>query len=228
MSPIRGQQIPFDAPLHTDNRPCIRAFGEATVLTRPDEAVVEIGVITEGPTPAATATQNARQTDAVLGDLRRVLNGGGQLRTTTYSVRPKYRYLVSGKVEISGYTATNVVQVTLDDMALLGKVIDAATQSGANLIQKLEYQLRNPGEVRAEALREAAGHAKKNVEAMAAGLGLKVARILSVDEVVPEFGQKKAAPPPPPPPSGTPPTTQIEVGMIEVAAYVSLRAEIGQ
>jgi len=58
-------------------------------------------------------------------------------------------------------------------------VIDTATQSGTNNIQKLEYKLKNSRAVRTQALREAAAEAKASVEAIAAGLGLsRVARDL--------------------------------------------------
>src|SRR5579862_8020574 len=84
---------------------------------------------------------------------------------------------------ITGYTATNVVEVTLDDLGQVSKVIESAAQSGANLIQKLQYQLKNPSILHAQALREAAENAKTNAEAMASGLGLKAVRVLSVQEV---------------------------------------------
>ena len=87
----------------------------------------------------------------------------------------------------------------------------------------------NPSTLRGEALREAAEQAKASAEAIAAGLGLRVVRVLSAEEVTSEEGfgmYKKAAPPPPP--AGTAPTTPLEVGMIEVDVNVIVRVEIGQ
>jgi len=127
---------------------------------------------------------------------------------------------------ITGYTATNVVEVTLDDLGQVSKVIDSAAQSGANLIQKLQYQLKNPSILHAQALREAAENAKTNAEAMASGLGLKAVRVLSVQEVNDEgvARYKKAAPPPSPP--GAAPATPLEIGMIEATVNVVLRVAI--
>lgn len=107
---------------------------------------------------------------------------GRKLKTTTYTVRPVFWYPKPGAAAtISGYRATNIVDVTLDDLAQVGKVIDAATQSGANVIQNLDYQLKSPGAIRARALRQAAEQAKISAEAIAAGLGLKVLRVLSAE-----------------------------------------------
>jgi uncharacterized protein YggE len=122
-----------------------------------------------------------------------------------------------------------VVEVTLDDLSQVSQVIDTATQSGANLVQKLQYQLKNPGSVRAQAFRQAAEQAKLSAEGIASGLGLKVVRILSAEEVSPEEGfgmYKKAAPPPPP--AGSSPATPLEIGMIEFGVNVLLRVEIAQ
>ena len=227
--PAQAERVSIDAALHAADKPYVQANGEATVSAKPDQALIEIGVITQGATALTVAEQNAKQTDVVLADLRRVLGGSKQLKTTNYSVRPNYQYPKPGAAPvISGYVATNVVEVTLDDLAQVSKVIDSAIQLGANRIQKLESRLKNSRAVRAQALREAAEEAKASAEAIALGLGLKVIRVLSAEEVTSEegFGAFKKAPPPPPP--GTAPATPVEVGMIEIGATVTLRVEIGQ
>jgi uncharacterized protein YggE len=227
--PAQGQRVSIDAALHAVDKPYVQATGEATVSAKPDQAVVEIGVVTQGPTAMAVAAQNARQTDAVLADLHKLLGGSNRLKTTSYSVRPNYQYPKPGAAAaITGYVANNIVEVTLDDLTQVSKVIDGATQSGANSIQKVQYRLKNSRLVRGQALREAAEEAKASAEAIAAGLGLRVVRVLSAEEAMSEesFGIAKKAPPPPPP--GPAPATPVEVGLIEVSATVTLRAEIGQ
>ncbi len=121
-----------------------------------------------------------------------------------------------------------MVEVTLDDLAQVSKVIDNATQSGANNIQHLQYRLKNPRAIRVQALREASEQAKVSAEAIAAGLGLKVVRVLSAEEVPPEegFGMAKKVPPPPVP--GAASATPLEIGMIDVSVTVTVRVEIGQ
>lgn len=227
--PLQAQKFSLDASLHTSDKPYIQATGEATVSAKPDQALIEIGVVTQGVTAAAAAAQNARQIDTALSELHKLLGADNQLKTTNYSVRPIYQTPKPGATPvIAGYTATGSVEVTIDNLAVIGKVIDAATQSGANNIQKLEYRLKNSRAVRSQALREAAAEAKASVEAIAAGLGLRVVRVLSAEESVPEeeFGMKKKVPPPPP--HATAPTTPVEPGTIEVNATVTLRVEIGE
>ena len=230
--PVQGQRVSIDAALHTAEKPYVQATGEATVSAKPDQAVVEIGVISQGGTAVAVAAQNAKQTDEFLASLASVLGGSKKLRTTSYSVQPNYQSPKPGAAAvISGYRATNIVEVTLDDLAQVSKVIDSATQSGANVVQKLQYRLKDPSPVRGQALREAAEQAKASAEAIASGLGLKVVRVLSAEEVTSNeegFVMYKRTASPMPPPGGTAPTTPLEVGMIEVDVNVIVRVEIGQ
>jgi hypothetical protein len=102
-------------------------------------------------------------------------NQNGELFSATGLSVPKTRRLCGDR----GLYGEQYVEITLDDLTQVGRVIDTATQSGTNNIQKLEYKLKNSRAVRTQALREAAAEAKASVEAIAAGLGLsRVARDL--------------------------------------------------
>lgn len=221
-------RVSIDAALRNLEKPYVQATGQATVSVKPDRAVIDIGVTSDGPTAEAAAADNAKRSAAVLAALESLLGAKKNLQTTSYSVQPKYTYPKPGAAPvISGYTATNVVEVTLDDLTLVSKVIDSATRSGANVIQSLQYQLRNPAAVRAQALRKAAEDAKQSAEAIAAGLGVKSIRVLSAEEITPQEGFvafKRAAPLAAEAAQPTP----VEVGMIDVSVKVLLRLEIGQ
>jgi uncharacterized protein YggE len=227
--PLQAQKVLIDAALRMSDKSYVQATGEATVSAKPGQAIIEIGVVTQGATAVSVAAQNAKQTDAVLADLRKIVSGSDRLRTTSYSVRPNFQSSKQGgRVAIASYTAANVVEVTLNDLAQVGTVIDAGIHSGANDIRKLEFGLKNPQSVRSQALREAAAQAKASVEAIAAGLGVHVLRVLSAEEFEPgdDGGMAKKAPPPPP--NSATPATEMVAGNIEVTATVTLRVEVAQ
>ena len=227
--PARAQRFSVDAALHTAEKPYVQATGEATLSAMPDQAVVEIGVASDGATSAGAAEQNARQTDLVLTSLGRLLGAGRRIKTTSYSVRPNYEYaLSSASAKVKGYRVTNIVEVTLDDLTQVTSVIDTAIRSGANVVQKLEYRLKNRSALERQALRDAAEQAKARAEAIASGLGVRVVRVVSAEEVTSEEGFAMHKVVPPPPPTGTVPSTPVEVGAIEVGAGVIVRAEIGE
>jgi uncharacterized protein YggE len=67
------------------------------------------------------------QTEGFLSEMRSLLGWGGQLKTVNYSVRPSYKQPKPGAAAtIDGYTATNVVEITIDDLSQVAKVIDTA------------------------------------------------------------------------------------------------------
>ncbi len=203
----------------------VRSSAEAVVQAKPDQAQIEIGVTTQAATAQAAAAQNATQLDAVLAQLRKLLAGRGTLETSGYSLVPNYRYPKDGKPEIAGYTASNLVLVKTQELKLVGAVIDAATQAGANTIHRLRFMLRDDEAVRLEALREATRKARAAAEAMAAAAGLKPVRIVSIEHApAPAFRPMRemamaraaeiaAAP------------TPVEPGVIEVQASVTLVLE---
>ena len=205
--------------------PHIRTTGEATVTARPDRAMIDVGVVTQAATSQAAVTQNAQKLEATLARLRQLLGAGADIKTISYSVTPNYQYpREGGQPTITGYTATNIVRVTLDDLTKVGNVIDTATQGGANQIHNLRFTLKDESTVKAQALREAAVKARASAQALASALDMTVVRVLSVVEagspVIPirdvAFAKAEGA------------STPIEPGTIEVNASVTITIEVNQ
>jgi uncharacterized protein YggE len=212
------------------SRATISASGEATVTAKPDRAQIDIGVITQADNAQAASTQNASRLDGVISAVRKALGQAADLKTISYSLTPIYRYpKEGGEPSVIAYRASNVLRVRTDDLEQVGKIIDLATGAGANAIQQLQFELKDPGQARSQALREAASQAKTKAEAIASALGVQIVRVLSATEsggvVAPRVfqatagvrAQAAAAPP-----------TQVESGTIDVHATVSLIVQIAQ
>jgi uncharacterized protein YggE len=204
--------------------PVVRATAEGMASARPDRAVVEIGVTTQASTALAAGAQNAKQLTEVMAELKRTLPAGTQIQTAGYSLSPNYAGGPNRAPQITGYTASNVVRVTIDDMDSVSKAIDAATRTGANNINSLQFTVKDEQAVRAEALKQATLRARANAEAMAAALGARIARVIEVEEggahpIQPMMramaGQAMAS-------------TPIEAGTVDVRATVTLTAELAQ
>ncbi|HEV2268260.1 MAG TPA: SIMPL domain-containing protein [Steroidobacteraceae bacterium] len=206
----------------------IQVTGQAKVSETPDRVYIDIGVTTQAVKSQDAAAQNASRVAAVIAAMRRAAGSGAQLTTTEYSVSPNYRYSRNGGAPtVVGYTVSNVVQVRLDDLGSVGRVIDAATQAGSNNVQDIRFALRDEDTPRAEALRDAALRARLDADALAAALGLQVVRVLSVSEesptVVPIYRQFRAAAVEM---AAVAPTTPVEGGTIDVNATVTLTVEV--
>ncbi|HUL47866.1 MAG TPA: SIMPL domain-containing protein [Steroidobacteraceae bacterium] len=207
----------------------IRVSGEARVSARPDRVQIDLGVQTQAVLSQDAASANARQLDAVLAAVRKAAGAGAQIKTVSYSLSPNYQYHPGGgEPTITGYTALNVVEVVLDDLARIGDVIDAATRAGANRVQGIQWTLRDQDTVRAQALREAATRAHAEAEVLAGALNLRILRVLTVEESSPQIvpvrvhmAAARAAV------SAAEVPTPVEAGTLDVSANVTLVVEVG-
>jgi uncharacterized protein len=209
--------------------PQIRVTGNAMVSVPPESADVDVGVVTEAAEAQQAARLNAEKVDAVRKALVAAVGPEVKLETTNYSLQPKYRRSPEpgNELTVSGYTATNVLRVKDLNLDSVGKVIDAATDAGANTVSNTSFGLRDEEEVKGRALRLAAANARSKVDALASALGVHAGRILRVIEGEPDVvrpvsmfrGEMAMA-------QGAPPTTPIEPNSIEVRASVTLIVEI--
>jgi uncharacterized protein YggE len=211
------------AEAQTAARPFVRAFGEATVSTVPDQAKIQFGVVTQAATAEAAASQNATQVTTLLAALRGVLGQTAEIRTLSYSLNPNYNSPRDGSQPvIVGYTASNTVEATVTDLSLIGKAIDTGIQAGGNRVQGLQFGLKNDQPLRQQALKLATAQAKAHADAMASGLNLRTGAPVSIIEGVTVGIQ------PLQPGIAAATTTPIEAGHVDVRATVTLDVEITQ
>jgi len=218
---------PGDPPGRPLRPATIRVTGQAKVSEPPDRVYIDIGVTTQAPKSEGAASQNATRLSAVIAAVKRAAGPGAQLTTTEYSISPDYRYSPGAAATIEGYTASNVLEVRLDELRKIGAVLDAATQAGSNNVQDIRFALRDEQVPRTQALREAALNARLDAQALADALGLRVVRVLSVDERGPEvirppriYMQARLMG------GATAPSTPVEAGTLAVSASVTLTVEV--
>jgi uncharacterized protein len=159
----------------------VQASATASVSVAPDQARIQIGVVSQAATASAAAAQNATLLQSVLDKLKAAAGPKAEVKTVSYSLNPNYDFS-KGAHTLKGYIANNLVRVTTDDLASVGKIIDAATQSGANEVSSLEFTLKDQSQARAEALQKAALQARAEAGAMASALSLKLGSVLYLDE----------------------------------------------
>ena len=212
----------------TPRPPSVTANGEAVITVEPDQAEIDIGVVTQAKNAPDSSRENADKLARVMGEAKKILGKGDEIKTASYSLNPSYRYPQGGKPEIVGYTATNILRIKTGALANVGKLIDASMQSGANTIHRLVFNLKDEHAAQLQALRLASTKAKAKAEEMAAALGLKIVRVLSLTEgdrgvrpiIMPQARglqmEAMAAAP-----------TPVEAGTIEVRSSVTLTGELG-
>lgn len=204
--------------------PAIHVRGESMMTVEPDWAEVQLGVESEGPTAEAVARDNALRLDAVLKALRDQMGPNAEIKTTAYSLLPVYSYGRDRTQSISHYKASNIVSVQTGDLDRVGEIITLANREGANTVKGISFSLKDDSEVRRRVLADAAREARAKAEALATALGVRIKRILRVDDTGPsrftyrgQMNMKVQAAP----------STPVEPGNLEIRGSVTLTVEIG-
>lgn len=160
--------------------PIISVNGEGTVEAQPDRATISVGVVTRDKNPSAVQAANAKAASSVINSIVALGIERRQISTGHYNFNPVYRHTENGKRILDGYEATNSVTVIVDDLSLVGKIIDAALNHGANRVDSLNFGLRNKSTYQDEALRLAIGDARHKAEIAASALGKSIVGVRTV------------------------------------------------
>ncbi|MEK6684269.1 MAG: SIMPL domain-containing protein, partial [Nitrospirota bacterium] len=222
---VRGQE--GRAGTDPSGPPVIRTHGEAVLTVEPDRAEIQIGVETEDPSAQVAAQKNAARADAVLKALHELLGHDADIKTVGYSIHPVYSTPRDGRNTLTHYKAANVIRVKTDQIKRVGEIIDRANRAGANTMGGLEFTLKDDAAVRLKALEQASRQARAKADAIASALGVKIKRILQVEET----GE---GPRPYPSHRGfsslsmAAEATPVEAGTLDIRAAVTLTVEVTQ
>ncbi len=210
------------APLVAQSQPrTVQATGSATVTANPDQAQIDVGVVTNGSTAQDSAQQNATMTTAVLTAIKAVLGSAGTVQTVSYSVSPRYSNVQGQTSTIIGYQTVNSVRVTTNDLSIIGKLIDAANQAGANNVGNLSFGLQDSEPKIQQALAAATKQAMTHAGAIAAGLGATLGPVVTAQQgsayspvLVPAAGAAGVA------------STPVQTGTVSVYASVTVTVSL--
>ncbi len=158
--------------------------GNGDVFARPDRATVRLGVDTQAKTLQAAQDENARAMGQVIGRIRALGVPDRNIQTATFSVYPITESQPNRPdlPVIVGYRVSNVVSVRLENLTLVGRVVDAALAAGANRVEGISFELRDDLPLRQEALRAAADEAKSKARTLAEAAGVRLGPIYSISE----------------------------------------------
>jgi len=204
--------------------PTVAAAGEAIVRRAPDQAFVTIATESRAPRPEAAQQANARAMEKVRRELRDQKIPDAAIRTVSFNLREDFDYTSGGRVS-RGFVVTNAIEVRVDDLTRLGRLVDEVIKAGATSISGIRFELKDRDAVEREALRRAVEDARARAEALAAGAGLRIVRVQSITD------QGIEAVPPPMPmmrmeARADAAETPMAPGEIEVRASVRLTAVV--
>ncbi len=177
-----GPSLPISVLTQTKGEPMmVSDTGKVTVV--PDIAKVSLGIEEQGETlkqvQSAVNTKSKRLTDS----LKKLGVDEKDIKTSNYSVNPEYDYQTQ-PLKIKGYRVSTSYEVKILDFELVNDVLTVATDSGANVIGNISFEVNEETKAKLtqEAREKAVDLAKEKAEGLAKAAGIRLGKIINVTE----------------------------------------------
>jgi hypothetical protein len=118
----------------------------------------------------------------VVAALRAAGIAPADIQTATLSVSPQYAYAQGAAPRLTGYEATNQVAVTTQDLAHLGRLVDAAAGAGATNVGQISFGLKNHGSAANFARLAAVKDLDDKAQIFADAAGYHIRRLVNLSE----------------------------------------------
>jgi uncharacterized protein YggE len=176
-----AQATPSTASSDTcDASRTVHVSGTAVVNVKPDRALIQVGVQSNGGTPSAVKSLNTAAIQSVIASLNSLGIEAKDISTDRYIVRPIYESYSA--LHIKGYRIDNVVAVTLRDVEKVSEVIVTALEAGANEVIDVELYTSELRKYRDQAREMAMQAAGEKAQALANAAGTDAGCVLTINE----------------------------------------------
>lgn len=199
----------------SSTQPAVITSGDATVAKKPDMADLSVGVQSRQSTASAAQSDLANKAAKLITQAKALGIADKDINTAGYSVGPYYS--ASGDT-ISGYQASEQLQLKWRSVDTVGKALDALVQQGGATNVGVSFGLTDPKAAQAEARTLAIADARSRAQAMASAAGVKLGQVIHVSDLTysgipsPMYDIRAAAPA----------ASQLPVGELNVTVTVEV------
>ena len=204
--------------------PLVVTTGVGVVQAVPDRAWITIGAESR----ASTAREAQRLNTAAMAPIQEKLRAAGipadAIKTVGYDVQYEWDFVNNRRVG-KGYVARNTIEIRVDAIDRVADLLELAGTSGATSLGGIRFDLKNRSSLEREALRQAVADARAKADAVAAGAGRAIDRVVRIEEQgvsggpVPMFRREASVQA-----AGIAAAPPIEAGQTELRAQVTLTA----
>ena len=173
----------------------ITVVGQGEVKAKPDVAMTTVGVEVLNASIDDAMTEAKSRMAAVLAALKKLGIADKDIQTSNFSISfertPSTSPVDTGSSTpesatqpVGFYRVSNMVQVTIRNMDLIGAVLEDSIAAGANNIWGVSFALDNTTGLEAQARESAVKDAKARAESLAQLNGVSLGSVVAVSEVV--------------------------------------------
>lgn len=181
----------------------ISVTGVGEAVTVPDVATFSFTVSADAETVSEAQEQVTTKTDAVLTKLKELEVEEKDIKTTDYSIWPKYTYTQAvcspaycppGRQVADGYTVSHNISVKIRNTKDAGKALALVGENGATGLSGISFTTDDPDQVINEARAKAIENTKEKAQMLAKELGVRLVRVVSFydntgDRPMPYYGE---------------------------------------
>lgn len=161
--------------------PQVVVGGEGVVQGVPDRAWISVGAESRASSAREAQRRNAELMTPILDKIKAAGIPAEAIRTIGYDVQYEWDYVNNKRVG-RGYVARNTVEIRVDSIDRVGEILELAGGTGATSLGGVRFDLKDRAKLEREALRLAVADARGKAEALAAGAGRQVDRIIRLEE----------------------------------------------
>ncbi len=169
----------FQGAAMADDR-TVTVSGNGEISAAPDIAIMNLGVEARGSDQKATQ----RDVEKIVRDFIAACDDLGvpkrNIKTAQLSIRPEYDWSKGNSRRLIGYYVHRSLEVKLEDLSMLGLLMEQATDLGVNQAQSPQLQSSRKDELLREALAKAATNARLNAQTVATTLDAKVGKVRKI------------------------------------------------
>lgn len=169
----------------------INVVGEGEVFAVPDIASFTFTVSADAKTVTEAQEEVTGKMDTILDEVKNLGVEERDIKTTDYSVYPRYTYNQAPCTQFScppsrqtldGYTASHNVTVKVRKTDDAGKILAAAGEKGATGMSNISFTIDDPEALLDEAREKAIKNAREKAEQLSDDLDVKLVRVVSFSD----------------------------------------------
>ena len=170
----------------------ISVSGEGEVVAVPDVATFYFSVSSDGKTASLAQEAVSAKMNTILTELKNQDIEEKDIKTTDYSVYPKYRYQsepaimmyppVPSRQVPDGYTATHSITVKIRDTEKSGAILTLTGEKGATYVSGLSFDIDDRDALVEEARALAIKDAREKAKLLSKELGIRLVRVVSFSD----------------------------------------------
>jgi uncharacterized protein len=158
----------------------IQVSGTAVVNVKPDRALIQLGVQSNGRSAKEAQANNTSTINKVVKALKSMGIESKDIATDWYTIEPLYEDYDS--LRIKGYRIHNIIQVTMRDVDKTNDAIVVSFQAGANQVENVEFYTSELRKYRDQAREMAMTAATEKAKALATTAGADTSCVLTINE----------------------------------------------